>query len=109
MVAEVQDHKQEIAELCRRFKVRRLDLFGSAAKGGFRPLSSDLDFIVLFLQPGERGYARRYYNLAQALENLFQRPVDLLTEPMIRNPYFREEVEKTRQTIYEHRGEEATI
>lgn len=57
----------------------------------------------------ERGYARRYYNLAQALENLFQRPVDLLADAMIRNPYFREEVENTRQTIYECSGEEETV
>lgn len=48
MITIVEDRRQEIAELCRRFRVRRLDLFGFAAKGALRPQSSDLDFIVLF-------------------------------------------------------------
>ena len=81
--------------------MRRLDLFGSAAKGAFRPGSSDLDFIVVFEGAGERGYATRYHDFAVALEALFERPVDLLTERMIGNPIFREEVDQTRETVYE--------
>ena len=65
-------------------------MFGSAARGRgtFRPESSDLDFIVRFVSPGERGYARRYFYFAEALEHLFNRPVDLLTEPRIGDSYF---------------------
>jgi predicted nucleotidyltransferase len=97
----IEQRRAELATLCRRYRVQRLDLFGSAAKGTFRGGFSDLDFIVVFEGAGEHGYATRYHDFAAALEALFERPVDLLTERMIGNPYFREEVERSRETVYE--------
>ena len=44
MIALIEQHRDVLATLCRRFKVRRLDLFGSAAQGTFDPQSSDLDW-----------------------------------------------------------------
>jgi len=105
MIALVERHRAELAALCRRHRVQRLDLFGSAARGTFHKDTSDLDFIVLFEGAGERGYATRYYDFAEALETLFARRVDLLTERMIGNPYFRQEVQQTRETIYEQGSE----
>ena len=101
MIALVEQKKQSIADLCQRHEVRRLDLFGSAARGGFQPEHSDLDFIVQFTRTGYAGYADAFLDFADALENLLGRKVDLLTERMIRNPYFRATVEATRQTVYE--------
>lgn len=101
MIPLIEQRRAELANLCRRYRVRRLELFGSAAKGTFRGGSSDLDFIVTFEGAGERGYATRYHDFAVALETLFDHPVDLLTERMIGNPYFREEVERSRETVYE--------
>lgn len=46
MIALIVDNKDTIAELCRRYRIRRLDVFGSAATDTFNPESSDLDFIV---------------------------------------------------------------
>ncbi len=96
-----------LKEVCRRFRVEQLYLFGSAADGRFQPGQSDLDFLVTLEEqpPGE--YAETYLGLAQALENLFQRPVDLVTERSIRNPYFREAVFAARQLLYDHRDEKA--
>ena len=88
--------------MCRRHEVRRLDLFGSAARGDFLPERSDLDFIVQFTRTGYAGYADAFLDFADALEKLLDRKVDLLTERMIRNPYFRTAVEASRQTVYEH-------
>lgn len=107
MIELVANKKREIIELCRRFQVERLDLFGSAATDTFRSESSDLDFIVSFgrLTPGT--YLDRYLDFAEALERLFGHPVDVLTEKAIRNPYFRRNVELTRQPLYERRNEEA--
>ena len=101
MIALVEQKKQGIADLCRRHEVRRLDLFGSAARGDFQPERSDLDFVVQFARTGYAGYADTFLNFADALETLLGRKVDLLTERMIRNPYFRATVDATRQTIYE--------
>ena len=108
MIALVEQKKMEIAQLCRRFDVEKLDLFGSAATGAFRPSRSDLDFIVRFA-PASSNYLDRYLDFAEALEELFQRPVDLITERSVRNPYFRSGVEATRQPVYEQRNEEALV
>ena len=103
MIPLIEQHQKDLIELCKQYRVQRLDLFGSAAKGTFKVESSDLDFVVTFEGINEKGYARRYYFFAEALEHLFHRRVDLLTEPMIGDAYFRQEVEQTRQPVYEQR------
>ena len=101
MIELVERLKLSIADLCRRHEVRRLDLFGSATRGDFQADRSDLDFIVQFNRTGYAGYADAFLEFADALEQLLGRKVDLLTERMIRTPYFRASVESTRQTVYE--------
>lgn len=86
-----------LAELCRRLGVRRLDLFGSAAQGRFDPARSDLDFVVEFA-PETRGSS--YFALREALESLFQRKVDLLTEAALDNPYLRRRIDTERRRLY---------
>jgi uncharacterized protein with HEPN domain/predicted nucleotidyltransferase len=88
---------QALSELCRRFGVRRLDLFGSAAAGRFDPTRSDLDFLVEF-EPGPQG--RSYFALREALELLFQRRVDLLAEAALDNPYLRRRIETERRRLF---------
>jgi predicted nucleotidyltransferase len=107
MIAEIELNRDRLAVLCKRFRVKRLDLFGSAATGTFNPQTSDLDFIVLFNDAGEPGYARRYLDFAESLEQLFNRRVDLLTERSIHNPFFQENVDRSRETLYEDRSEKA--
>ena len=101
VIALVEQQKQGIADLCRRHEVRRLDLFGSAARGDFQPERSDLYFVVQLTRTGYAGCADAFLDFAEALERLLGRTVDLLTERMIRNPYFRSAVESTRQVVYE--------
>ncbi len=101
MIALIEQKQAGISDLCRRHEVKRLDLFGSAARGDFQPEHSDLDFIVQFRRTGYAGYADAFLEFAEALEHLLGRKVDLLTERMIRNPYFRAAVEATRQVVYE--------
>ena len=100
MIPEVEQRRPEVETLCRRFRVRRLELFGSAAAGDFRAGTSDFDFLVEFQDPGEPGYANRYFGLLEALEELFRRPVDLVVPSAIRNPFFRESVERTKVPLY---------
>ena len=86
--------------LCRRFGVRRLDLFGSAVTGRFDPGRSDLDFFVAFddLAPGV--YVEAYFGLRAALKDLFDRPVDLLTEAALENPHLRRRIEAERRSLF---------
>lgn len=93
--------------ICRRFRVERLYLFGSAADGRFGSEHSDLDFLVAFEEQPPSEYADNYLGLAQALEEVFARPVDLVTERSIRNPYFRETVFNARRLVYDRRDEKA--
>jgi hypothetical protein len=95
----VSEQLEPLRELCERYGVERLELFGSAARGEFDPAQSDLDFIVQMKGRREPGYARRFCDFADALEALYGRPLDLLTELMIKNPYFKAEVQKDRMTL----------
>lgn len=104
MISLIEDHIAEIEALCRQYGVLRLDLFGSAATGDFNAETSDLDFIATFADTQKPGYAKRYLHFAEALEALFGRSVDLITDGSIRNPYFQEEVDETRRPVYRALG-----
>lgn len=86
--------------LCHLHHVQRLDLIGSGASGEFDPATSDLDFLVEFgpLAPGTA--ADTYFALQEALEALFNRPVDLVMTGAATNPYFRRTIEKSRVNLY---------
>ena len=100
MMPELEQRRVELEAVCRRYGVRRLELFGSAATGQDRPGESDLDFLVEFspLPPG--GYADAYFGLLESLEELFGRSVDLVVPSAIRNPYFLKAIEETRTLLY---------
>jgi hypothetical protein len=97
--------KAKLHALCRTYGVERLELFGSATSEAFDVATSDLDFIVQFADTSP-GYADRYLDFAEALEELFGRDVDLVTERSISNPYFRKSVDATREVVYDRRREE---
>ena len=96
----IETHRKEIAELCRRFYVRQLEVFGSAATDRFDPDTSDLDFLVEFGAIDTEEYADAYFGLLEGLEVLFAKPVDLVSANAIRNPFFAKGVDSTRQTVY---------
>ena len=102
MIAEISSHQEELRELCRRFGVRRLDLFGSATGDGFDAERSDLDFLVEFdPQVPEALSFKTFFDLKESLEALFGRSVDLVEPSAIRNPYFKESVERSREPVFE--------
>lgn len=108
MIDVIEDKRAEIEALCRQYGIRTLELFGSAATGRFDTERSDLDFIV-DLGEYEEGVSHRFLGFADALEALFGRRVDLITESSIRNPYFRAEVDETRQPLYAATDREAAV
>jgi predicted nucleotidyltransferase len=90
----------EVSALCRRYGVRKLELFGSAGTGAFDSQTSDLDFLVDFDPDGDETLFHRYFGLKEALEVLFGRKVDLVMVGALENPYFIESVNKTRHAVY---------
>lgn len=88
-----------IKRLCQQHRVRRRLVFGSVLTTAFRP-DSDVDLVAEFgLLPLEE-YADNYFRFKFALEDLLGRPVDLLEDQSIRNPYFRQRLEATQQLLY---------
>ena len=93
-----------ILALCERYGVAHLELFGSATGPVFDPASSDYDFLVELDEalPGSR--AQRWIGLAEALEKLLGRHVDLVNPRYIRNRYFRQAVDASRTLIYDRQS-----
>ena len=81
MIADIALHREELRDLCRRFHVRRLEVFGSAARGDFDPARSDIDFLVEFAE--EDDDLARFIDFKQALESLLARRVDLVDRKAI--------------------------
>ena len=109
MLQEIEQHKGEIEELCLKGGVLNLGLFGSGATAEGYSEESDLDFVVEFEAANFGAYADAYFGLLESLKRLFGRPVDLVIGSAIRNPYFREEVERTKVSIYEARNQEISL
>ena len=102
MTPLVEERIVEIERLCREYEVARLELFGSAASGTFRPGESDLDFLVSFEPRLNGSRPAPYFRLAAALQDLFGMDVDLVEEQAINNPYFRQAVDTGPKTpLYE--------
>ena len=100
MLRLIEIHRDDIAELCRRFHVNRLEVFGSAARGlDFDPARSDVDLLVTYL-PGYQPGIAAYQDLRDALEDLLGRPVDLVMEAAVENPFSRAGIDRSRQPIY---------
>ena len=98
--AEFDAKRGVITALCEKYGVASLDLFGSGTSGRWKSEGSDLDFVVSFHSDVQAGLADRYLGLAEELEALFQRSVDLITPGAIKNPYFRAHVDASRSRIY---------
>lgn len=100
MLALLEHKRPEIETLCRRFHVRRLDVFGSAARGDFDPERSDVDFLVEFEEsPGLNAF-EAYMDLRRHLAEVLGRPVDLVMPSAIRNTYVKAGIEASREPVY---------
>ena len=113
MVPTLQHHLPDIQDLCRRYKMKRVWLFGSAAHGENFGNHSDVDFLY---EPDKlRMSIREFLDfpllIQTDLEKLLGRKVDWIRSQTFRNPYFRTEVEQTKQLIYEFeaKSEEVSV
>lgn len=89
----------KIKALCNKHKVARLFVFGSILTDNFKR-SSDVDLLVDFSDVELYDYADNYFDLKAALEKLFKRPVDLLEDKAINNPYLRKSIDSSKCLIY---------
>ena len=78
MIADIASHREELRELCRRFHVRRLDLFGSAARDDFDAERSDLDFLVEFDPERPAPTLKTFFGLKEVARGAFRPAVDFV-------------------------------
>ena len=100
MIPVIAERLTDLQTACSEHYVQRLELFGSASKGTYQPATSDLDFLVEFLEMPEGGYAKAYFGLLESLEDLFQCSVDLVVDSAINNPYLRQAIDQTKELVY---------
>lgn len=98
----VKENKKFLDQIFKSHRIERAYLFGSALKKDFNK-NSDLDFLIKFEDslhdPLEKGEI--WWNLHDMLRDLFNREIDIITENSLKNPYFIEELEQTKQLNYE--------
>jgi predicted nucleotidyltransferase len=95
-MARIDISKDDIADFCRRNRIRRLALFGSVLHGDAKP-DSDVDVLVEF-EPGVR-VGLRFFDIQEELSDLIGRKVDLNT-PNFLSRYFRDQVLKEAKDLY---------
>ena len=95
MYLQIEQYREQVAAICRHYRVRRLALFGSALGSDFDPARSDLDFVVEFEPLPEGRYADTYFGMIE-----FQRHVDLVEAGSVRNPYFLREIVSKQEALY---------
>ena len=95
----IDNHIKNIVSLCKRYKVNRLFVFGSVLTDRFND-ESDIDLVVDFKKDEVEDYFDNYFDFKYSLQDLFGRKVDLVEEQSIKNPYFRKNVDSTKQLIY---------
>lgn len=97
----IDTHREEIADICRGFSVRRFEVFGSAARAAdFNVDTSNADFLVEFVPDNGWRFLRRFFGLEAALKKLLGRPVDLVEPGAIRSPYVQTSIDRARASLF---------
>jgi predicted nucleotidyltransferase len=92
-------YQNKLSTLCRQYNVKTLYAFGSVLTEQFGD-DSDVDLIVAFNDIPVEDYADNYFDFKFSLQDVFNRSVDLLEEQAIKNPYFRQSINSSKQMIY---------
>jgi uncharacterized protein len=102
--ALLDSHRQEIIQLCQRYAVRHLSLFGSALRTDFEPGRSDIDLAVEFAPSLDLSPARQYFNFKGDLEQLLHCRVDLVELASMPESRLRRTITRTQVPIYGEAG-----
>ena len=100
MQSIIENNIDKIKTLCTMYNVKSLFAFGSVCTNNFND-QSDIDLLITFNKMEYGDYADSYFILADKFEELFNRPVDLITDKSLSNPYFIESLNQTKKLIYE--------
>jgi len=96
----ITDNIRQIRMICDRQHIQSLFAFGSVCSECFNE-TSDIDLLVSFKPLDYGDYADNYFQTADMFEKIFNRPVDLVTDKSLKNPYFIKSVNQTKVLLYE--------
>ena len=100
MIEALERQRGHVAEACARHGVRRLDAFGSAVHGDFRPGDSDVDLLVEFGPMDAYARVDAYFGLLDDLRRILGTEVDLVMVDAVKNRYIAADIERTKQSFY---------
>lgn len=92
-------HHDQVVATCREYGIRRLEVFGSSVRTP--DAARDVDLLVDFGDRPVNGFAKAFFGFKEKLEQVFAKPVDLITSESLGNPYFRQSVEASKRLVYE--------
>lgn len=95
----IETYKDQIQRLCENHKVKTLYSFGSVNTTRFSN-ESDVDLMVDFEISDPIEYTENYFDLKFELERILNRSIDLLENKAIKNPFLRENIDKSKVLIY---------
>lgn len=99
MIDLIQEKKEDLKQLCVKYEIARMYVFGSAVSNNFHD-QSDIDILISFKEIPFDRYTDNYFNLHAELELLFRRKVDLLTERSLNNKFLIESINQTKELLY---------
>ncbi len=98
----IENKLDELKKLCKTLKIKRMYAFGSVVSDDNFNKNSDIDFLISFIDNITiEEYTDNYFSLHYKLKDLFNRKIDIVTERTLSNPYFIENINKTKELIYE--------
>jgi predicted nucleotidyltransferase len=100
MVAAIENQRDAISALCRKYEVIRMDVFGSVLRDDYEPGRSDVDLLVEFGPRDPYSLADDYFDMLDELRALLGEPVDLVMVGAIKNPYILADIEQSKQPVY---------
>ena len=93
-------NNKRLDELCRKYNVSEMFIFGSAIRSDFNPEKSDIDIMVSFRKMTPANHADSYFGLLEELERFFGRSVDLLEKKAVKNPYLKRNIDESGVMVY---------
>lgn len=107
----LQERLAQLVGLCQKHSLRYLYAVGSVLRPEkFRP-DSDVDFLFALDETNilDEQYNPNLWAFWHALEALFDRKVDLIHGPSLKNPYFIEELNETKRLIYDQKSQKVPM
>lgn len=100
IIATLEDKREAVNAVCRKFGVARLYVFGLAVRGDFRLGESDIDFVVEFGPADGHSKAHAYFDMLDELRELLGTEVDLVMAGAVKSRYIARAIDLSKQVLY---------